>query len=160
MSPTRAVGAPPVYRSKTIATWVALLGGSVGLHRFYLYGFRDIAGWLFVVPTFVGGYGVQRMRLLGADDHLAWVLIPLLGLTLAIAMLSAILYGLTPDDRWNARFNSAGPPHLTGWAAVIGVATALIVGGGVLMATIAFSAQRYFEYQAEQAQGSSTRPTQ
>jgi hypothetical protein len=29
------------------------------------------------------------------------------------------------------------------------VITALSLGAGVLMATIAFSAQRYFEYQAE-----------
>ena len=49
------------------------------------------------------------MRELGADDRLAWVLIPLLGLTLAAAMLSAIVYGLTPDENWNARFNPRRP---------------------------------------------------
>ena len=68
-----------------------------------------------------------------------------------------------PDERWNARFNPAGPAHRMNWATVLGVATALIVGGGVLVATIAFSAQRWFEYQAEQAaggdRGSSTRTT-
>jgi hypothetical protein len=71
---------------------------------------------------------------------------------LAITMLTAIVYGLTPDDRWNARFNPAGPQHRTGWATIIGVVLALVVGAGVLMATLAFSAQRYFEYQAETAQ--------
>ena len=30
---------------------------------------------------------------------------------------------------------------------------ALVLGAGVLMATLAFSAQRYFEYQAEAAHG-------
>jgi hypothetical protein len=150
------------YKSKTLATWIALLGGSVGLHRFYLHGFSDRWGWLFIWPSLVGWYGVQRMRLLGADDHLAWVLIPLLGLMLSIAMLSAIIYGLTPDEKWNARFNPDGPQHRMNWATVIGVATALIVGGGVLMATLAFSAQRYFEYAAESAaaHGSSTTPIQ
>jgi hypothetical protein len=141
----------PGYKSKTIATWIALIGGSVGMHRFYLHGLRDRWGWLFVLPTAVGVYGVQRMRLLGTDDHLAWALIPLLGLTLAIAMVSAIVMGLTPDTRWNARFNPSGPQHRAGWATVIGVAAALFIGAGVLMATIAFSAQRYFEYQAEHA---------
>jgi TM2 domain-containing membrane protein YozV len=136
------------YKSKTIATWIALIGGSLGLHRFYLHGLRDGWGWLFVLPTFVGVYGVQRMRLLGGDDQLAWALIPFLGLTLATAMVTAIVLGLTPDDRWNARFNPSGPQHSTGWATVIGVAAALFIGAGVLMATIAFSAQRYFEYQA------------
>jgi hypothetical protein len=140
---------PQGYKSKTIATWVALIGGSVGLHRFYLHGFRDPWGWLFIWPSLVGLYGVQRMRHLGADDHMAWVLIPFLGLMLSIAMLMAIVYGLTPDDKWNARFNPAGPQHRVGWFAVIGVATALITGAGVLMATLAFTAQRYFEYQVE-----------
>jgi hypothetical protein len=148
------------YRSKTLATWIALIGGSVGLHRFYLHGFRDMRGWLFVVPSAVGLYGVQRMRHLGADDHLAWVLIPLLGVALSIAMLSAIVYGLTPDEKWNARFNPNGPDHQMNWATVIGVAAALIIGGAVLMATLAFSAQRYFEYQAETAQGRIATPIQ
>jgi len=148
------------YKSKTLATWIALVFGSVGLHRFYLHGFRDRWGWLFFAPTMVGLYGVQRMRALGANDHLAWALIPLLGAMLAIAMLTAIVYGLTPDDKWNARFNPNGPAHRMNWATVIGVAAALIVGGAVLMATIAFSAQRYFEYQAETAQGRTASPIQ
>jgi hypothetical protein len=152
--------APERYKSKTLATWLALLGGTIGLHRFYLHGFRDRMGWLFVWPSLVGFYGVQRMRHLGVDDHLAWVLIPILGLMLSITMLTAIVYGLTPDEKWNARFNRNGPQHQTNWATVIGVAAALIVGGGVLMATLAFSAQRYFEYQAEIAQGKTASPTQ
>ena len=152
----------PGYKSKTLATWVALIGGSVGLHRFYLHGFRDRWGWLFIWPSLVGLYGVQRMRHLGGDDHLAWALIPLLGVMVAIGMLSAIVYGLTPDERWNARFNPTGPQHRMGWGTVIGIVIALVVGGGVLMATLAFSAQRYFEYQAETrtAQTNSARPIQ
>ena len=152
----------PGYKSKTLATWVALIGGSLGLHRFYLHGFRDRWGWLFLWPSLVGLYGVQRMRHLGGDDHLAWALIPLLGMMVAIGMLSAIVYGLTPDERWNARFNPTGPQHHMGWATVIGIVIALVVGGGVLMATLAFSAQRYFEYQAETAtaQTNSARPIQ
>ena len=137
------------YKSKTLATWFAVVGGCVGLHRFYLHGFKDVSGWLFLPPTLAGLYGVQRMRHLGVDDHLAWVLIPLLGLTLSIAMVSALVLGLTPDDKWQQRFNPNGAVHPTGWLVIIGVVTALSLGAGVLMATIAFSAQRYFEYQAE-----------
>jgi hypothetical protein len=135
-------------RSKTLATWIALLGGSFGLHRFYLYGWRDALAWLHPWPTLLGLYGVQRMLDLGQDDRLAWVLIPLLGLMLASTMLVAIVYGLTPDEKWNARFDPQAAAPTSGWATMFGVALALMVGGGVLMATIAFSAQRYFEYQA------------
>ena len=140
--------APRGYKSKTLATWIAVVGGCLGLHRFYLHGLKDAVGWLVVVPTLLGLYGVQRMRHLGVDDQLAWALIPLLGVTLSIAMLSALVLGLTPDEKWQVRFNPGGPVQPTGWIVVIGVITALSLGAGVLMATIAFSAQRYFEYQA------------
>lgn len=146
MNTTRAA-----YRSKTLATWAALLGGGFGLHRFYLYGFRDVWAWLLPWPTLVGLLGVARMREFGADDHAAWVMIPLLGAVLSATMLSAIVYGLMPDDKWNARFNPTGPAHHTGWSTILGVIAALVLGAGVLMATLAFSAQRYFEYRTETA---------
>jgi hypothetical protein len=137
------------YRSKTLATWLAFVGGSFGLHRIYLYGARDRWAWLHPWPTLLGLYGVQRMRALGQDDQLAWLLIPVLGFMLAGTMLVAIVHGLTPDDKWNARFNPHGPAHRSVWLAVLGVVAALLVGAGVLMATIAFSAEHYFAYQIE-----------
>ena len=162
MSARAGIGTPLAgYKSKTFATWLALVGGSLGLHRFYLHGRRDRWAWLFIPPTLVGLYGVLRMRELGADDHLAWALIPFLGITLVVAMTTAIVVGLRSDAEWNARFNPSGPQHHADWTTVLGVAMALFVGTGVLMATIAFSAQRYFEYQVEKAdQAKSSTPTQ
>ncbi len=139
-------------KSKLIATWAALIGGSLGLHRFYLHGWRDVWGWCSVPPTLLGLVGLLRARQIGLDDHLSWLLLPLLGLTLAAAMLAAIVYGLTPDEQWNARFNPAGPASRTGGLTILGVILALALGAAALMATLAFSAQRFFEYQAEQAQ--------
>ncbi len=134
-------------RSKTLATWLALLGGAFGLHRFYLHGWRDAVGWLYPVPTLLGLAGLQRMRAFGQDDRVAWVLIPLLGLALSAAMLTAIVYGLTSDDEWAARFHQPRQP--TGWAPVLGVIAALLIGASVLMGTVAFSGQRFFEWQLE-----------
>jgi hypothetical protein len=139
------------YKSKTLVAWIALLGGGLGLHRFYLYGPRDIWGWLWPLPTLAGLYGVERVLTLGQDDQLAWLLVPLLGLALASAMLAAIVYGLTPDERWNERFNPSGDrTHQAGWGVVFAVVLSLLVGATVLMSTIAFSGQRYFEYQIEE----------
>ena len=137
------------YKSKTLATWIALLGGSLGLHRFYLKGGHDVLAWLHPVPTLVGLVGVQRMLELGQDDKLSWLLLPLLGLMLAQAALCAIVYGLTPDERWDARHNPGAPVHATGWGPVLGVIAALMIGATALMSTIAFSGQRYFEWQVE-----------
>jgi hypothetical protein len=139
------------YKSKTLATWIALLGGSLGLHRLYLKGARDVLAWLHPLPTIAGLLGVQRMLELGQDDQLAWLLLPLLGLMLAQAALCAIVYGLTPDERWDARHNPGVSVHATGWGPVLGVIAALMVGATALMATIAFSGQRYFEWQVEAA---------
>ncbi len=136
----------PAPRSKTLATWLGVVGGSFGLHRFYLHGWSDALAWLHAVPTLAGLYGVQRMRALGQDDVLSWALIPLLGLMIAATMLAAIVHGLTPDERWNARWNAGRAPCRSGWLAVLGVIAALMLGGGVLMATIAFSAERWFTW--------------
>ena len=139
------------HKSKTIATWLAFLGGSFGAHRLYLHGLRDLAGWLHPWPTLLGLYGVWRMIEFGQDDRLSWALVPILGLMLAGTMLTAIVYGLTPDEKWNARFNPHRRPSRSGWGAVIGVIGALMVGAAVLIATIAYSGQRYFETQVEDA---------
>ena len=145
----------PGYKSKTLATWAALLGGPVGAHRFYLFGLGDWLGWLHAIPTLLGAWGVQRVQDLGQDDQLSWLLIPVLGFMVAYTMLQAIIYGLMPDEKWHARFNpglAASPDApASGWPAVIGVGLALMLGATVLMSTIAFSGQRYFEYQVEEA---------
>lgn len=139
-------------KSKTLATWLALLGGALGVHRLYLHGPRDPWAWLFWPPTLLGLMGVWRMRDLGQDDRLSWLLIPLLGFSLAAAMLSAIVIGLTSDERWAARFGEPGAPAQgTGWGPVLGVITALMLGGAVLMGTIAFGGQKFFEWQQEES---------
>lgn len=135
------------YRSKTLATWLAVLGGALGLHRLYLNGPSDALGWLHLVPTALGLAGVVRMRQLGQDDTVAWLLIPLLGLMISLGMLCAILYGLTPDEKWDARRNPRQPGARTAWGPVLGVIAAMMVGSAVLMGTVAFSIQKLFEWE-------------
>lgn len=139
------------YRSKTVAAWLALLGGTFGAHRFYLHGWRDAWGWLHPVPTLLGLAGVQRVQAFGQDDRVSWLLLPVLGLMLSQACLFAILYGLTPDERWDARHNPGQPPRATRWGPVLAVVAALMVGATSLMATVAFGGQRFFEWQVEEA---------
>ena len=134
------------YKSKTLATWLALLGGTLGAHRVYLHGSHDVLAWLHPLPTVAGLVGLQRMLDLGQDDRLAWLLLPLLGVMLVQAALCAIVYGLTADALWDARRNPGAPVHATTWGPVLGAIAALVVGATALMATIAFSAQRFFEW--------------
>ena len=141
-------------KSKTLAAWLAFLGGPLGLHRFYLRGLRDPLGWLLPIPTALGAYGIERVQQYGQDDTLSWLLIPLLGFTVAACCLTAIVYGLQTREEWNARFNPGAPQDAdsggTRWATIFAIVLSLMVGAGVLMASIAFSFQRYFEYQVEE----------
>ena len=137
-------------KSKTLATWLALVLGSLGAHRFYLHGKRDLLAWLHPLPTLLGAAGALRMHNLGQDDKIAWLLIPLLGLMLSAGMLTAIVTGLGSDEKWSARFNPGEAVQHSGWGAVIGVVIALLMGGTLLMGTLAFGGQMFFEYQARQ----------
>jgi len=143
-------------KNKTVATWLAFVGGPLGLHRFYLWGISDRLGWLLTIPTLIGLYGVLRAREFGLDDQWSWVLIPLLGFTMAGCALNALVFGLMDVEKWNWRFNPDAPPDAvegrTNWLTVGALATSLSIGTTVLIATIAFSFQRYFEYQVEAAQ--------
>jgi hypothetical protein len=110
---------------------------------------------LLPVPTLLGWYGVLRARALGVDDPWSWVLMPLLGFTLAGCALTAIVYGLMSAEHWNRKFNPQAPEDAaegtSNWVTIIGLGLALMLGTTVLMASLAFSIQHYFEYQMEQA---------
>jgi hypothetical protein len=142
-------------KNKTLATWLTFWGGPLGLHRFYLKGLGDMLGWLLPVPTALGIYGIQRVQAFGLDDQLSWVLIPCLGFTIAGCALTAIVYGLMPVEKWNAKFNPQSAADAadgqTNWLTVFGIATSLLIGTTILMSSLAFSFQMYFEYQIEQA---------
>ena len=136
-------------KNKTLAAWLTFLGGPLGLHRFYLRGLGDMLGWLLPIPTALGLYGIQRVQQFGVDDMGSWLLIPLLGFTIAACALTAIVYGLMSPEKWKAYmgYPADAPVGQTHWGTVIAVVLSLLVGASVLMSSIVFSFQRYFEYQ-------------
>ena len=142
-------------KNKTTATWLAFIGGPLGLHRFYLRGIGDLWGWLLPLPTAVGLYGIERVQQHGLDDQWSWVLIPFLGFTIAGCALTAIVYGLMTPEQWNARFNpsaeSDAAPGRTNWLTIGALVLSMLIGTTALISSIAFSFQRYFEYQVEEA---------
>ena len=91
---------------------------------------------------------------LGQDDQMSWWLIPLLGFNIAANGLNAIVYGLMSREKWNALYNPGAPAEHpaggTSWFTIGGVAVALLIGTAILMSSIVFSFQRYFEYQIEE----------
>lgn len=142
-------------KNKTLAVWLALLGGTLGLHRFYLRGLGDWVGWLHPVPAALGWWGVDRVLAYGQDDKLSWVLIPLLGITVAASCLMAIIYALTEKEKWNQQFNPTLAADAstggTNWLTIGALVFALLLGTIAFMGSLAFGVQRYFEYQIEEA---------
>lgn len=141
-------------KNKTLAVWLTLVTGPVGLHRIYLFRRFDGISCLQLLMTVLGAYGVLRAREWGVDDHLSWLLAPCLGLSVAASALTAITYGLMDTERWNLRFNPSHPNDsaagASGWLTVAGLVIALLMGATVLLSSISVGFQRYFEYQAEQ----------
>ena len=142
-------------KNKTLAVWLALLGGVLGLHRFYLRGLGDWIGWLHPIPAALGWWGVQRVLTYGQDDKLSWLLIPLLGMTIAVSCLTAIVYALSDREKWNRWFNPDLPADAvsggTNWLTIGALVLALLLGTVAFMGSLAFGFQRYFEYQVEEA---------
>ncbi|MNS76237.1 hypothetical protein D3C72_1097780 [compost metagenome] len=85
---------------------------------------------------------------------MSWALIPLLGFTIAGCALMAIIYGLMTPEKWNARFNAGAAPDAapgqTNWLTIGAVVASLFFGSSILMASIVYSFQHYFEHQIEE----------
>ena len=143
-------------KNKTIATWLAFLAGPIGLHRFYLFGKQDWLGWLLILPTILGLYGVIRVRQYGIDDPISWVLLPVLGFVIAGCALTALVYGLKSQEQWNAQFNPTSKPDAgagqTGWLTIAAVVLALLIGCTALIFGTVQVFQHYFEYQILESQ--------
>lgn len=142
-------------KNKTLAVWLALIGGTLGLHRFYLKGLGDWIGWLHPVPTALGLWGVDRVLTYGQDDKLSWVLVPFIGVTLAASCLTGIVYALSDKEKWNRWFNPGQDPQSgageTNWLTILALVASLLLGTVAFMGSLAFGIQHYFEYQIEEA---------
>ncbi|AJK45465.1 NINE protein [Burkholderia plantarii] len=155
--PSRSLPAPhsphsPRFRSKTLAAALAFLLGAFGAHRFYLYGRRDLAGWAHLVGTLLGARGVLLLVSTERASVLGWSLAMPGAISLLAAFLAAIVYGLRPDDRWDARFNAdTGRRSRSGWTVVFVVIFSLLIGAFLLMTGLALSFQTYFESQVQAA---------
>ena len=56
-------------KNKTLAAWLAFVGGPLGLHRFFLHTLTDMLGWLPPTLTALGLYGVQRVTQFAQADQ-------------------------------------------------------------------------------------------
>lgn len=129
--------------SKTAIAWLAVVGGTLGLHRFALRGGRDVGGWLHAGAAVVGAVGWWRLRREGVDDVLGGVLVLALGASVVTAMAAALRHALTGDERWSASEGRATTP--SGGLAVGAAIVAAFVGATAAISLLAFVIQRAIE---------------
>jgi hypothetical protein len=149
-------------KNKTIAVWLTLLVGPLGAHRVYLKGKFDSIALALIVASAAGVFGVFRIRTFGVDDQLSWFFVPWAGVAISACALTAIVYGLMDVEKWNRQYNPElsleTPAGQSNWLTIFGLAAALFIGATALLASIAFTFQHYFEYQADQA-ATAAKPT-
>ena len=122
------------HKNKTLATALALTLGGLGAHRFYLHGNVDQIGLLHACSLPVAGLVHSQTE--GNMDAF-FALLPLL-LSYIVAFIAALVIGLTPDEKWDARFNpGSGTRSRSNWVLAVLLVVALMIGATVLIATIA-----------------------
>ncbi|AIY42797.1 putative transmembrane protein [Collimonas arenae] len=125
---------PLSHKNKTLATFTATVFGSIGLHRFYLKGPSDIWGWLHfaTLPTSLLAYWLW-----GKDQQVAFLFAPLI-ISGLVACLESLIIGLTPDEKWDAKYNAhSGRQSDSSWFVILLVVLTLGVGAIALIGAIA-----------------------
>jgi len=140
------------FRSKTLTAALALFFGTLGAHRFYLYGSRDVWGWAHLVGTIVGIPGFMLLVATERTSMTGWLLAFPGAVSMLAAFLAALVYGLRPDDKWDAQFNTRTERRSrSGWTVIFIVIFSLLIGAFLLMTGLALSFQTYFESQVQAA---------
>ncbi|MCU6435591.1 NINE protein [Undibacterium sp. Jales W-56] len=121
------------HKNKTLATLLAATLGSAGLHRFYLTGKQDIWGWLHFstlpLSWLLGHFFFGLPLLVTAGPFI---------LSFLIAMLEALVLGLTADEKWDLKYNAqSGQASESSWPLALILVLSLGVGAFALIATIA-----------------------
>lgn len=121
------------HKNKTLTTFLASILGGVGAHRFYLFGKKDVWGWVHLASLPC----VLFLIWLIPDQPLLFTAAPLVVSILA-AFIEALVIGLTPDEKWDAEHNpSSGRQSVSGWPLAILLVLTLGVGAIAVIAAIA-----------------------
>jgi TM2 domain-containing membrane protein YozV len=127
------------FRHKALAALLAFVAGGLGVHRLYLGQPRwwlPLAVTLAMLPLL---FGVRN-----------WYQTPpffILMVPVVAGFIEALVIALTPDAKFDARFNAgAARTNRSGWDAVLVAILTLLVGTTILMTTIVLLFQTWFEY--------------
>lgn len=125
------------HRSRPLAGFLALALGFLGLHRLYL---RARGWWVYPILSLpLAGWALR------ADPWFRHPGFFLFSLMAVVTMIEAIVIGLTPDERWDARHNvGSGQTSANRWAPVL-IAIVSLIGAAMLgMSVMAIALEGWF----------------
>lgn len=126
------------FRRKSLAALLAFLLGALGAHRIYLGRPR---WWLPLAVT-----ALALPLLIGVRNWYQTPAFFVLMVPVAAGFIEALVIALTPDEKFDARFNAAsGRCNASGWDAVLVAIATLMVGATVLTTAIVLFFQTLFE---------------
>lgn len=120
------------HKNKTFATFLALILGGLGTHRFYLRGPLDKLGLLHLASIPAAGMIIG----LAPDANAFYKLLPIL-VSYVVGFLEALIIGLTPDDKFDAAFNAgSGKASNSSWILALLLVVTMLMGTTSLIGTI------------------------
>jgi TM2 domain-containing membrane protein YozV len=141
-----------MHKNKLLFCALGLFFPGTGFNVFYLKGLGSPWAWLQMFSLFAGILG---WMLLGASDMssaLGWIFVAAGFIALEASWLTTIVYGLRPDERWDAQFNAnSGQKSASGWLVILCVIASLMIGAAILMIGLAIAFEQHFLSQFEAA---------
>ena len=115
------------HKNKTLATFLSFPLGGLGAHRFYLYGKNDAIAWLHFASLPLS-YFLSKLYF-NLDPFITYL--PFM-LSLLVAVISALVLGLSSDEKWDAQHNSnSGKQSDSSW--LLALILVLDVGAGAII---------------------------
>ena len=112
------------HKNKTIATTLAFVLGGLGVHRFYLYGWKNKGGLAHLITA-----PISLVAVLNGGERPALFLASAFVASMIAGFIEALVIGLNPDDKWDAIHNPhSGIQSSSGWP--LAVMLILTAGGG------------------------------
>lgn len=141
-------------KHKLLFCALGLFFPGMGLNCFYLQGFKSFWGWAQFF-AFIGGIaGWLILKDMQFHSAPGWVLITFGFITLEASWLTTIVFGLRPDEKWDAQFNPGLDPNRatkSGWPVVLTVIFSLVLGAGMMMTFLAIAFEQFFISQIKEA---------
>jgi hypothetical protein len=103
------------HKNKALTVLICLLFGSLGAHRFYLYGKRDNFAWLHFMSLPIS-FLISKLyfNLNFFITFGPWML------SFLISILMCLVLGLKSDEHWDAQFNPhSGTKSASSWPLAI-----------------------------------------